>query len=92
MMDEPFGSHSLRIDPDAEVERARATLTDYLARTKRRGVVVALSGGIDSSVVAALSVAALGADYAQGYLLGRPNETARGLAPEAAGFWAPASG
>jgi len=55
-----FGPASLAIDPEAEVARVRSTLTGYLARTKRRGIVVALSGGIDSSVVAALCVSALG--------------------------------
>jgi NAD+ synthase len=55
-----FGSAVLAIDAEAEVARIGAALTDYLARTKRRGAVVALSGGIDSSVVAALCVAALG--------------------------------
>ncbi len=60
MNKEAFGPEHLAIDAEAEVRRVRVMLTDYLARTKRRGVVVALSGGIDSSVVAALSVAALG--------------------------------
>lgn len=60
MTNHTFGPDSLRIDPELEVRRIRGLLTDYLARTKRRGVVVALSGGIDSSVVAAASVAALG--------------------------------
>jgi NAD+ synthase len=58
----PFGPSSLAIDAGAETARISARLTEYLARTKRRGVVVALSGGIDSSVVAALCVAALGSD------------------------------
>jgi NAD+ synthase len=62
MTDAPFGPQALQIDPDEEVARIRTLLTDYLARSKRRGVVVALSGGIDSSVVAAASVAALGPD------------------------------
>lgn len=57
-----FGAHSLAIDPDEEVARIREMLTGYLARSQRRGVVVALSGGIDSSVVAAAAVAALGPD------------------------------
>lgn len=55
-----FGPESLAIDAEAEVARITASLTGYLASSKRRGVVVALSGGIDSSVVAALCVAALG--------------------------------
>ncbi len=59
---ETFGKHCLEIDPDLEVARIRVMLTEYLARSQRRGVVVALSGGIDSSVVAAACVAALGPD------------------------------
>ena len=58
----PFGPASLRIDAELETARITASLTDYIAQTKRRGVVVALSGGIDSSTVAALCVAALGKD------------------------------
>lgn len=59
---EPFGPDSLAIDADYEVDRISKTVTEYLARTKRRGVVVALSGGIDSSVTAALCVRAIGKD------------------------------
>lgn len=55
-----FGPESLAIDPEYETARIAELLSNYLARVKRRGVVVALSGGIDSSVVAALSVRALG--------------------------------
>jgi NAD+ synthase len=58
----PFGPASLRIDLERETARITEHLTRYLARSKRRGVVVALSGGIDSSTVAALCVAALGKD------------------------------
>ena len=57
-----FGPASLRIDPEREIAKVTASLCGYLARCKRRGVVVALSGGIDSSTVAALCVAALGKD------------------------------
>jgi NAD+ synthase len=56
----PFGPASLQIDAEVEMAKITASLTAYLARSKRRGVVVALSGGIDSSTVAALCVAALG--------------------------------
>ncbi len=55
-----FGTESLAIDAEFEVDRISKSLTGYLNRTKRRGVVVALSGGIDSSVVAALCVNAIG--------------------------------
>jgi NAD+ synthase len=56
---QPFGPESLLIDAELEVARISATLKAYLAAAKRRGIVVALSGGIDSSVVAAVSVAAV---------------------------------
>jgi NAD+ synthase len=56
----PFGPASLRIDAKREIAKITASLSPYLARSRRRGVVVALSGGIDSSTVAALCVAALG--------------------------------
>ena len=56
----PFGRASLQIDPELETEKISASITAYLAQSKRRGVVVALSGGIDSSVVAAVCAAALG--------------------------------
>lgn len=58
----PFGPASLRIDAEIETAKITASLIGYLARSKRRGVVVALSGGIDSSTVAAVCVAALGKD------------------------------
>ena len=59
---QPFGPESLAIDAEFETARIAANLTAYLTRSKRRGIVVALSGGIDSSTVAALCVAALGKD------------------------------
>ena len=62
----PFGPASLRIDAELEVAKVTASLSAYLARSKRRGVVVALSGGIDSSTVAALCVAAFGKDRVLG--------------------------
>lgn len=62
----PYGPASLRIDPEAETAKITASLARYLRQSKRRGAVVALSGGIDSSVVAALCVAALGKDRVLG--------------------------
>ena len=51
----------LDIDYAKEAERICAGLREALAtRLRRRGVVVAISGGIDSSVCAALAVRALG--------------------------------
>lgn len=56
----PFGPKSLALDLAAETERISERIRAYLAATKRKGAVVALSGGIDSSVTAALCVRALG--------------------------------
>lgn len=56
----PFGPESLALDLAAETERVTRRIRDYLTATKRKGAVVALSGGIDSSVTAALCVHALG--------------------------------
>ncbi|RJP77242.1 MAG: NAD(+) synthase [Desulfobacteraceae bacterium] len=58
-----FSSDVLRLDAEQEVgkisERLKQIMTKQL---KRRGLVVGLSGGIDSSVTAALAVNALGSD------------------------------
>lgn len=57
-----FGPHLLAFDEAAEADRICAVIRQYVAASKRKGAVVAVSGGIDSSVVAALCVRALGAD------------------------------
>jgi NAD+ synthase len=52
---------SLEIDPELAVSQITAALRAQLASTlKRRGLVVGMSGGIDSSVCAALAVRAVG--------------------------------
>jgi NAD+ synthase len=54
---------SLAIDAPAVVEQiAHFIRTQVLGTLRRRGVVVGLSGGVDSAVVAALCVRALGKD------------------------------
>jgi NAD+ synthase len=56
-----FSRDLLRLDAENEVGRICEYLHDALARQlKRRGIIVALSGGIDSSVTAALAVRAVG--------------------------------
>ena len=64
--DSRFSAAALRIDAEQEATRISAVLTHYLARTRRRGAVVALSGGIDSSLVAAIAVDAMGAEHVHG--------------------------
>ncbi len=58
----PYGPETLRIDEAAEVDRISESIRAYARENRRRGAVVAVSGGIDSSVVAALCVRALGPD------------------------------
>ncbi|GIK82829.1 MAG: NH(3)-dependent NAD(+) synthetase [Alphaproteobacteria bacterium] len=66
----PFGPHVLELDLDAEVRRIAAWFLDVVGkRLRRRGVVVAMSGGIDSSVCAALAVRAFGPGRVLGLLL-----------------------
>jgi NAD+ synthase len=62
-------SDSLKLDAEPEIDRISATIREYLLKTKKRGLVVALSGGIDSSVVGALAVRALGKGRVFGLLL-----------------------
>ncbi len=67
---ERFSPDSLRIDAEAEADR----ICGWLRRTvhdgmKRRGAVVGLSGGVDSSVVGALCVRAFGRDRVFGLLM-----------------------
>jgi NAD+ synthase len=55
-----FGPETLRLDTAAETARIVEGLRTYLRRARRRGFVLGVSGGIDSSVCAALGVAAAG--------------------------------
>jgi len=65
-----FDKRVLRLDPAAEVARISNTLSEQvLALFRRRGAVVGISGGVDSAVVAALSVRALGRDRVLGLLM-----------------------
>ena len=57
-----FGPERLNIDLETEANHISQRLRELLVTARRKGIVVALSGGIDSSVVAALCVRALGKD------------------------------
>lgn len=65
-----LGHHVLELDLEAEAGRIAAWLRDATARQlRRRGLVVAISGGIDSSCCAALAVRALGPERVLGLIL-----------------------
>ncbi len=65
-----FSPDVLEIDAAAEAQRiARIIREQVFHRLRRRGAVVGLSGGIDSSVVAALCARALGKERVLGLLL-----------------------
>ncbi len=65
-----FSRDSLRIDCKREADRVAVFIRSALSkRLKRRGAVIGLSGGIDSSVVAGLCVHALGPKRVFGVLM-----------------------
>ena len=57
----PYGAHVLDIDLEAETLRIVEALRAQLRSQRKRGLVLGLSGGIDSSVSAALAARAVGA-------------------------------
>lgn len=60
----------LRLDEAAEVDKISARLRELLrSHLRRRGLVVAISGGVDSAVCAALAVRAVGPQRVYGLLL-----------------------
>ena len=66
----PFSAECLRLDSEKEVDRISGILREMLSRRfRKQGLVVALSGGIDSSVVGALCVRAVGKDRVFGLLM-----------------------
>jgi NAD+ synthase len=63
-------AQALILDPDDAVTRIVRSLRLQLSETlRRKGFVVAMSGGVDSSVCAALAVRAVGADHVLGLFL-----------------------
>jgi NAD+ synthase len=65
-----FTRHSLDINPEQETERILQALRQHVHQTMhRRGVVLGISGGVDSSVVLALCVRAFGPEHVTALLL-----------------------
>ena len=65
-----FDKNVLKLDPAVEVDRITTILREQvLGQLHRRGAVVGISGGIDSSVVAALCVSALGKEKVLGLFM-----------------------
>ena len=75
-----FSLETLRLDAASETQRiGEALRTQVLRRLRKRGVVLGLSGGIDSSVTAALAVQALGPDKVLGVLMPERDSDAESL-------------
>jgi NAD+ synthase len=71
----------LRLDPAAEVARIADALRRQLdEELKRRGLVVAMSGGVDSSVCAALAARAVGPARVLGVMMPERDSDPRSLA------------
>jgi len=66
----PFSAETLVLDAEAEVQRISAFLrTNLRTQLHRQGLVLGISGGIDSSVSAALAAKALGAERVFGIFM-----------------------
>ncbi len=65
-----FSREVLRIDPARAAEQIEQAIREQVLGTlRRRGAVVGMSGGVDSSVVATLCARALGPDHVLGLLM-----------------------
>ncbi len=65
-----FSRDILRVDPETEVQQIVDAVRNHVFdQLRRKGVVLGLSGGIDSSVAAALCVRALGAKRVLGLFM-----------------------
>ncbi len=68
---------SLTMDYEDVSAKIRRFIKDYVERSGAKGIVVSLSGGLDSCTVAALSALAVGGDKVLGLML--PEEEVHGL-------------
>jgi len=61
--------YDLSIDPDIVAQEAEAFIRDQMERLERDGIIVGVSGGIDSAVSVTLAVRAVGPEQVLGLLL-----------------------
>jgi NAD+ synthase len=79
--EQAFSANCLKIDPPAETARiVEAIRRQVFDRLRRRGAVLGLSGGVDSSVCAALCVRALGAERVLGLFMPERDSSGDSLA------------
>ena len=65
-----ISSEILRLDPQAVSEKLEQFIRDNVRKTfRKKGIVVGISGGLDSAVTAALSVKAVGGERVHGVIL-----------------------
>ena len=64
-----FHKDILKIDCKSEIEHICSFIQQQVRAMRRNGIVIGLSGGIDSAVSAAISVKALGKDKVFGLIL-----------------------
>ncbi len=80
MTTQNFSADSLKIDYAQAADKIAAAMREHVLRHfRKKGVVVALSGGIDSSTVAGLSVRALGPERVLGLLMPERDSAAETL-------------
>ena len=72
-----FNKDVLKIDSKKEIQRITEFITDNLSAMNRNGIVVGLSGGIDSALIAALCVEAIGKDKVFGLILPEKDSSPR---------------
>jgi NAD+ synthase len=81
VLDPAFSDRVLTIDAESVAAKAELAIRQQvLATLHKRGAVVGLSGGIDSSVVATLCARALGPDHVVGLLMPERDSSADALA------------
>lgn len=64
-----FSKDILKIDCPSEAESIRAFIKDQVLSMHRKGIIIGLSGGVDSALSAALSVKAIGKEKVLALLL-----------------------